>query len=221
MEKVKRKISRTHVIAFIISALLFCMGILMGMQFSNYGMSEISKGFTELKNDEYVMEIFMLMDESDELSCDFYKHQMAEFNLETYDFGKMLDRAENAKGKGDPEVMKLKASYSLMEFRDSLLLKRIKDKCNISNIIIIYYFYSNGEDYDPLKDQGKVLSSIKRDNPSEIMIYSFDVNVKSPIITLIKEKHNITTVPAMIINDNGYEGFRNDAELNKIIDDEI
>jgi len=159
MEKVKRKISRTHVIAFIISSLLFFVGLLMGLQFSYYGMSEIEKGFEELKNEEYIMEILILMDESDEYSCAFYDRQMAEFSYETWQFGKMLDRAENAKGKLDPEVMELKSSYALMEFRDSLLLKQIKDKCNISKIII-YYFYSNGEDYDPRTDQGKVLDRI-------------------------------------------------------------
>jgi len=219
MEKVKRKISRTHVIAFIISSLLFFVGLLMGLQFSYYGMSEIEKGFEELKNEEYIMEILILMDESDEYSCAFYDRQMAEFSYETWQFGKMLDRAENAKGKLDPEVMELKSSYALMEFRDSLLLKQIKDKCNISKIII-YYFYSNGEDYDPRTDQGKVLDRIWENNPGKIVIYSFDVNAQSPVIDLMREKHNITSVPAMIINDHKYGGYRKYDELNGIIKEE-
>jgi hypothetical protein len=216
MEKVKRKISRTHVIAFIISSLLFFVGILMGLQFSYYGMSEVDKGFEELKNDEYIMEILMLTDESDELSCGFYDHQLAKFSFDTWEFGRMLDRAENAKGKLDPEVMQLKSSYSLMQFRDSLLLKQIKTKCNISKIII-YYFYSNGEDYDPRTDQGKVLDMIWGSNPSGVAIYSFDINAKSPVIDLMREKHNITSVPTMIINDEKYEGYMEYDELNEII----
>lgn len=219
MEKVKRKISMTHVIAFIISILLFFVGILMGLQFSYYGMSEVERGFEELKNDEYIMEILILMEESDELSCGFYEKQMEKFNSDTYEFGKMLDRAENAKGKYDPEVMKLKSSYSLMELRDSLLLKQIEKKCNISKIIV-YYFYSNGEDYDLRRDQGKVLDMVKRESPI-IMIYSFDINARSPVTDLMREKYNITSVPAMIINDKKYEGFRNYDELTKIIEAEI
>ena len=191
----------------------------MGLQLSYYGMSELGKEFEELKNDEYIMEILMLMEESDEISCSFYGQQMEKFNYDTNEFGKMLDRAENAKGKGDPEVMKLKSSYALMEFRDSLFLKQIKTRCNLSNIII-YYFYSNGEDYDPRTDQGKVLTRIKDEKPS-IMIYNFDVNARSPVTELMREKHNITHVPTMIINDKKYDGYKKYDELNKIIETEL
>ena len=220
MEKIQRKISRTHVIAFIISILLFFVGIFMGLQLSYYGMSEVGKGFDELKNDEYIMQIIMLMNESDDVSCSFYKQRMNEFNDETYEFGKMLDRAENAKGKGDPEVMVLKSNYALMEFWDSLMLKQIEKRCNIS-YVIVYYIYSNEDNYDPRRSQGDVLTLAKRDNPSVVMVYSFDISTKSQIINLLREKHNITSVPAMIINDKKYEGFRNYDELKKIIDEEL
>ena len=95
--------------------------------------------------------------------------------------------------------------------------KQIEKKCNIS-YIIVYYLYSNEDDYDPRRNQGDVLTRIKQDNPAIVMIYSFDVNAKSPVIDLMREKHNITIVPTLIINDEKYEGFMKYDELNKIIE---
>jgi len=48
----------------------------------------------------------------------------------------------------------------------------------------------------------------------------FDVNAQSPVIDLMREKHNITSVPAMIINDHKYGGYRKYDELNGIIKEE-
>ena len=65
-------------------------------------------------------------------------------STELGDLGDRLSFAEEHAGSDDPEVLRLKERYTLLQIRDYLLTKRLAETCDITPVIALY-FYSNNE----------------------------------------------------------------------------
>jgi len=214
----ERKIDLSrHAIAFVITALVFALGILLGWQMGYTATSQIASEFETIKLDDYTMEIISLMGDNSTFACGVYNEQIAKFNTETIEFGNKLDFLEKRKGKLDAEVMQLKKSYTLMQMRNYFLLKKIDALCGSSHKVMLY-FYSN-ENYNERADQGIVISSVLAETKNSFIVFHFDVNVDLPVLKVFKESFGVTTAPTLIINNGKYEGFMDKGRLLEAINE--
>jgi hypothetical protein len=68
-----------------------------------------------------------------------------------------------------------------------LLSNELNLNCNTSFVSLLF-FYSNEEQYqDKSELYGYILSRFKDENPSRVMIYSFDVNLNSSSINELRK----------------------------------
>ena len=216
----KRPITRSvYIIAFIISALLFLIGLMLGWYLGEQTASKMQEEFEKVQEDSYVLEILSLMGSGSNLSCVIYEKQAKRYNDDADRFLTRLDYIENQRGKQDPEVMRLKSAYSLMEIRNFLLLSRIKQQCN-GTYVFVLYFYSN-QVYDQRVDQGMIIEKVRQKNPERMITYSFDVDVNNAAVDAFKNFYNITVTPAVIIDGVKYEGFMEEAKIESIIEGRI
>jgi hypothetical protein len=109
-------------------------------------------------------------------------------------------------GNDNSDIVQLKKDYSLLEIKDYLLMKQISDRCHIPAIFILY-FYSNSNCDDCIR-QGYVLTALRQKYPT-LRVYSFDYNLDlSAIKTLISINKLNGTLPATVIGDKVYYGFK-------------
>lgn len=127
-----------------------------------------------------------------------------------------LAYAEQNLGVDNPEVIRLKKYYSVLEVKDYLLMQQMDQKCKQKPLFILY-FYSNQGDCDDCKKQGYVLTDLRNEYP-ELRVYSFDYNLDYSIIKTLQSFFKVKdALPAMVIGDNTYYGFKSREDIEKLI----
>lgn len=130
------------------------------------------------------------------------------------DLSDRLSYAENQLGNDNPQVIRLKERYSLLEIRDYLITKQIAKTCGTKPVTVLY-FYSNAGDCENCNKAGYALSYLRNTYPT-LRVYSFDYNLSlgalRTFITVNKVKNNL---PAFIINGKQFYGFTSLADLEK------
>lgn len=135
---------------------------------------------------------------------------LSESNAYTTELGGLGDRlafAEERLGATDPEVLRLKERYTLLQIRDYLLTKRLAQTCGLKPVTALY-FYSNvpGECAD-CDRAGYALSYLRQTYPS-LRVYSFDYRLDlAALRTLIAIEKVNPVFPAFVIQGKRVNGF--------------
>lgn len=130
------------------------------------------------------------------------------------DLGNRLSYTESQLGSDNPQVIRLKEQYSLLEIRDYLITKRLADACGTKPITVLY-FYSNAGDCADCDKAGYALSYLRNTYPA-LRVYSFDYNLDlGALKTLIAVTKVEDTLPAFVINGKHFYGFTTLSDLEK------
>ena len=133
---------------------------------------------------------------------------------ELADLGGRLSYAEGQLGTDNPQVVRLKDQYSLLEIRDYLITKQLAAACGTKPVIVLY-FYSNAGDCGNCDKAGYALSYLRNTYPS-LRVYSFDYNLDlGALKTLIAVTKVRDTLPAFVVNGKHSYGFTSLADLEK------
>ncbi|HUY62468.1 MAG TPA: hypothetical protein VMV50_01590 [Candidatus Paceibacterota bacterium] len=131
---------------------------------------------------------------------------------ELADLGSRLAYAEDQLGSTNPQVIRLKEQYSLLEIRDYLITKQLAAACGTKPVTVLY-FYSNAGDCSDCDKAGYALSYLRNTYPS-LRVYSFDYNLDlGALTTLISLTKVKDTLPAFVIDGKTYYGFTSLADL--------
>lgn len=126
---------------------------------------------------------------------------------ELADFGSRLSFAENQLGSNNPQVIRLRNQYSLLQIRDYLIIKQLAAACGTKPPVTVLYFYSNAGDCADCDNAGYALSYL-RDTYPELRVYSFDYNLDlGALKTLIAVTKIRNDLPAFVINGKQFYGF--------------
>ena len=114
--------------------------------------------------------------------------------------GKIIDDLEKRLGKENKDVLFRKKFYSLIELEHLEFVQEFNAKCD-SDMNIILFFYSNKkENLDKSEDMGRLLDILYERN-EKIIIYSFDIDLDSDLITKLKTKFGVNNSLAVFINE--------------------
>lgn len=131
------------------------------------------------------------------------------------DLGDRLSFAEEHAGSNDPEVLRLKERYTLLQIRDYLLTKRLAETCDITPVIALY-FYSNEGDCAHCDKAGYALSYLRQTYPA-LRVYSFDYHLDlGALRTFVKVEKVDAQFPAFVINGKRSYGFATLEEFEKL-----
>ncbi|MFI5260416.1 MAG: hypothetical protein ACHQU0_01305 [Candidatus Paceibacteria bacterium] len=130
------------------------------------------------------------------------------------DLGNRLSYAEDQLGTDNPQVLRLKQQYSLLEIRDYLITKELAAACGTRPVTVLY-FYSNAGDCADCDKAGYALSYLRTTFPA-LRVYSFDYNLDlGALKTFILLNKVERTLPAFIINGKHSYGFTSLTDLEK------
>ena len=133
---------------------------------------------------------------------------------ELSDLGTRLATAEDQLGIDNPQVVRLKERYSLLEIRDYLLTKQLAAACGTKPVTVLY-FYSNAGDCADCDKAGYALSYLRTTYPS-LRVYSFDYNLDLGALKTLEAVMKVQNeLPAFVINGKQSYGFTSLEDLEK------
>jgi len=116
--------------------------------------------------------------------------------------GSFISDMEKNLGKDNKNVLFRKKFYTLIQLEHFEFVKAANKECD-KNINTILFFYSNEKnEKNEAEDTGRLLSVLFQQNQQNLVIYSFDTNLDSEIIDLLKQKYEIENPIEIIVNEN-------------------
>mgnify|MGYP001077021457 CR=1 FL=1 len=199
LKKIERKISwDLYLAAFIISLIIFGVGVWVGLQIENEVNSQLLREMHTINNKMLLLSNFLLL-ENETSFCRYIENEITVFDDETFQIGKQIGFMEEKRGIDE----ELKKMYMELEFRDYLLSKKLTERCGTGQNIILYFVSSSN--CTICKKQGEEISKVKKDTKTKV--YTFDIDVESELVNALIERYNITTIPSIIINGELYSKF--------------
>lgn len=201
--------TKKYFIVFLLTTLIFSIGLLLGNYFTQKKLSILSDYEQRIRLETIGTELqFKILTEN---VCGVINSTI--ITEELYDIGEKLEYMESELGENDPKVKSLKEYYFLLEIQHWLLLKKSNKEC-MANLTPILYFYDNKRACSLCNEQGYILTYIREKNPG-VRIYSFDVSIHNPALESIKKIYKIHTTPTMVINERSYHAFVSKDELER------
>jgi hypothetical protein len=184
-----------YVVIFVITVIIFLFGVLLGNYFTERKFEQVQEIENNLRLQTAGAELqYLLLLEQ---PCRYINS--TPLTDELYRISERLGFMESQRGENDPAVLSLKKEYSLLELRHWLFTIKTNQQCNLNQVPIIY-FYSNSGDCPRCKEQGYVLTYLRKKYP-DLRVYSFDITTENPALDTIKTIHGIDSVPSMILPD--------------------
>jgi len=186
---------KRFLLAFVIATVIFIGVFLAGylVSYSKYQKISISQ--------EAIRYNLLSLDLEKQLmseSCDIFDPYY--FSVDLDNMGSIIGILEERFGKRDQKVMEQKKIYSMLEVQHFLLIKDYNENCK-GQIPLILFFYSNEDDFvDSAERMGFILSSLKS-KKKEIMIYSFDYNLDSNLIKVLKDRYGVSKPNVVVIDE--------------------
>jgi hypothetical protein len=200
---------KKYIIVLFITSAIFISGLWLSNYLTN-------KKVNQLKSIESSISLDLLSSETQfdllqEISCKDISNTVLSSELNS--LADKISYSENNIGVKNVDVISLKKSYSLLEIKDYLLMKKISSRCGDKSIFILY-FYKNDNCVDCTK-QGYVLTDLRQKYPN-LRVYSFDYNLDlSAIKSMISIYKVPDNLPAVVINGKVYSGFKTLEEIEK------
>src|SRR3989338_8739970 len=200
---------KNYIFAFFITAAIFATAFYLGNYFSDKKIDELRATESQIALDILSAETqFALLGE---LSCPEAQNSVLSRELDS--LGEKLDYSEEKFGAGNPEVVALKKQYSLLEIKDYMLIKKLKD-CPKQPITILYFYADDCPDCEKI---GHVLTYLREQYP-ELRIYSFNYNLDLSALKTLASIHNVREkFPVLVIKNKLNTGFKTIDEMRALL----
>ena len=184
---VERKIYwKQHLIALVITIIIFSIGILLGVQLTETRVTELQEKNQEQQADYESLQLqyAFLTNQPKNTSCTAFSKAL-ERNV--YDLENTRIKVEQYLQNDNSQagLQQLKRAYSLAEIRYWLLAEQAQEQCN-NNIVNILYFYQRDDICDSCSTQGYILTDLKDTFKEKLLIFSFDLDLEEPLIDIFQ-----------------------------------
>lgn len=196
MEKTKREpFLKNFVIAVFVSFFIFVIILFVTYQVSYFNYSGI-KNQNSLINQSISQMDSLLTNKS---FCD--DSILLNSSIILDENGKRISILETRLGFDDPIVLEQKKIYFSLEFKHYQIINLFNKNCK-KDFSPFLFFYSNKKVKFYNEDMGPILSTFKSEHPEQVMVYSFDYDLDTPLIESLKEDYSIQKAP-IVISPNG------------------
>ena len=200
--------SKKYIIAFTITAVIFLTAIVVSNALGAKKLEDVRAIENRVALDILSSETqFALLEETScsDIGPGFLSQELGPL-------GEKLNFAENQTELNIDDLEYLKRSYFLLEIKDYLLMKRLTARCGIRPTFILY-LYSTEDKCEDCEKMGYVLTALNEKYP-DLRVYSFDYHFDVGAIQTLRSIYKIKDeLPALVINNKTYYGFKNMEEL--------
>ncbi len=205
--------TKKYIAAFLITLAIFASGF-FASTFFNTKKVENMKGL----QDSIAIDILSNETQFDllkEVSCSNINYSYLADELG--ELGDKITYTDNSTGFNKDSSLYLRKYYSLLQIKDYLLSKKLGEKCAAKKPVFILYFYSTKEKCADCTRTGYVLTELKKKYP-DLRIYSFDYDMALSAVETTKQIFKVKdTLPALVIDDTTYTGYKTLSEVENLL----
>ncbi len=202
---------KKYLIVFLITLFIFITAFYFSNNLNNRKLEQIREIEDTISID--ILSLETQFDLFEELSCENITNSI--LSKELNELASKIEYGERNFESLNNELLNLKKYYSLLQIKDFLLMQKARNRCNL-DIESIIYFYGR-EDCNDCRRQGYILTDMRNDYP-ELRVYSFDYYLELSAIDALKSIYKVDeNLPALIINDKVYKGFKNKEDIEAIM----
>jgi hypothetical protein len=209
---IERKVDvKKHVLALIITALIFTVGILIGSGLSEERIKFMTENIEEQRIEYESLQMQLLyLTGQEEKNCEVLLKSL-ERNI--YDLENSRVKLENyIAGDEDASFSLVKRDYMLTEIRYWLLAKEVEEVCP-NDAVNVLFFYEMDEVCGDCSAQGYILTYLKDIFGENFLVFSLDVGFDEPMIQILKEGYGVDELPAIVFGNEVFNGLVEKEEL--------
>lgn len=183
-------------LAFFIACFLFAFGLFIGYLAKGI-VEQTSLSIEETTRNELInLETLSLLEKRFPCNTEILNLTSQKLNY----LGSLIDTLEAKKGKNDPQVLELKKLYTILEVRHMLLVLDREDECSSGESDVFLFFYSNKQECKDDVDRISFVLSYLRKKYSNAKVYSFDSELESELVRVLKDQYNVGDCASVVLN---------------------
>ncbi len=186
---------RKLILAFILATVIFIGVFILANTIAYNKYQDILHAQEELR---YDLLSFEIENELIGKSCDNFNPYR--FSDKVGDMQAVIEILEERFGKTDSRVLEQKKIYSLLEVQHFLYIKEHNLNCEDIFPTILFFYSNQGSFEEEAEKIGRILTSLKKQKP-DIMIYSFDYDIDASIVSLLKQKYNVSSANSLVLDE--------------------
>lgn len=201
------------ILTFLIASFLFSIGMFIGYLAKELIAQATISIEEETRSEIFNLETISLIDSNE--ACNVLTFDLVSEKLDY--LGELITTLEVRKGKYDSEVLELKKLYTSLEVRHMYLVKENNKNCQRNNTVIMFY-YSNDKECQGIVEKGSFVLTYLRNKYDFVKVYSFDVDLKSDIVSILKRKYDVSGCQTIIVNEEQkFKNIENSEEFEKAL----
>jgi len=210
-KQVKQLDTGMIITAFALSAIIFGAGVFVGYMMNREKLSAMETSISEIVSDIENFQLqFLSFDVLGEnATCPLLESTLAAINKKSYETGNRLELGLSEMG-GDASYVSTKLEYSRLLVSYWLLAEKLKAACE-TKVSTVIYFYA--KDCSLCSDQAFVLTYMKNNYGSRLLVFALDADLGEPSVNTLKSYYNVTIYPSLIINGLKHEGLVSQQQL--------
>lgn len=207
-----------YVIAGIITALIFGLGLTLGLilEDARYGLIQRVNQDQEVRYLSLQLQYLFLTSFHNENSCPILTATLQETISDLSSSLNEVISFEEKKSRNEKKKITVERRYLLDNLRYWLLAKESKKKCNM-DIVPIIYFYN--KECDSCADQGTILTFYKNLFEDRLLVFpiNLDLAEHEPMAKIVQSQFNVTKFPTLIIDNTKFEGVVDKERMQEFI----
>jgi hypothetical protein len=210
---------KRYLIAGILTAFIFLLGLMLGMVVEGQRVGYIDKVNRIEKLDYSSLQIQYAYIEqlSREENCEAVSKTFENSVKSLIETSERLESYEKNANINKQEFGFLKREYMLAQLNYWLLAQRTKKICD-RDIVTVLYFYSTDKECPRCEEQAFILTYLKQKFGNKLLIFSLDSTyTDEPMIEMLKQQYDMHEYPTLIIENRKIEGFASKSEILSII----
>ena len=207
--------------ALILTIIVFLLGVALGYFLETGRIDEIKEEYAKLETewaDSRLANIYY--QNLDPKYCDYAIQQNLIFGDKIYQQGLKIDKYEKAAPFTEKNIQLERKRYGLFKTEFLFNSLALKERCNANYDILIYFFAANPtvEEQSAQGVQSRILEQLKEEKGSNLMLIPLPTDLDISVIKLFIESQNITSTPAILINEKiKLEGVRSIEDISNAI----
>ncbi|MFB6144469.1 MAG: thioredoxin family protein [Candidatus Nanohaloarchaea archaeon] len=114
----------------------------------------------------------------------------------------------------------IKSRYILSGIRYWMFAEDIRKKCEYSPDTVL--FFTNNLEKEGCREcekMGRQLTLLKREQDSELLVFSIPVQIKDGMVDILESQYNVTGTPTVVVNGkHKLEGYHPRADIRKYLE---
>lgn len=214
MTAIERKASvHKYVLALVFTLIIFAAGVLLGITLEDARLNDAQQITLQQKVNLQSLQLQQRYIDSGIADCTALNHLLESNINELARKGEIIIDYEKKAVLNEKEFNLELQDYFLTEIQFLLISQEIDRKCQQDSIKMIYFYDENAQD-----TQGDILDYLKKLFQERVLVFSFNSQfTNEPMITTLLTSYNITQFPAVVVDQNVFQGHTPVDTLKKAI----